>query len=1089
MEGKRMKVFGVVMALLLVFSFAATFSVSNTVSAGTQKWSKISIPGTDDMQLAPMTEVGTIAVSPDGDTLFAAVYDENSGTWNVTKSVDDGYTWRMTGLTAAYLATVGPSPKVADPTRIIAIKVSPAWEDDDIVVVATLRDSYISEDRGKTFKSMGAFAAAVGTISSFDVGLDSDGDATYLLSTNNGGPTSDVWVLSGFSGWTNQFIGSDYVGTGGMLYGVLAAAFSPNYGEDGTVLAVVNGTPSLTYADTFGNPLIGAHLRAESDITVNNWGSYIQDAHFFDEADNTPIQAKSACMAFALDYNSVPAVFVGLNTEATAYALQRGDAFRVDLAKAALTTSSVTDLNIRGSETRTDVFSIAVSGPAQSAFIYVGLQQASFNGQMNSWISPMHYSDNGGEDWMPCLKPASCLTLSVPPTPPFCSATVIMSPDFATTGIAYAGTGFLKSMPGASAFSGFYATTKDLNESVCWNGRGLLDCKIDSISDIVPSPAYDDDSTLFMVTRDNALNMFTGPFGFLWETKDGGLTWELIVGMILAEPLPGLSIDKVEIPALFPDRPNMFVTGPFSALGGPTALISTSSDAGNLWASSLNAPFDSAHNPLPAQTWAVIDGNTLIVSNANKIWKTTDFGGHWYGTDDTEISTTETITDMKLFDDKTVLVGTNQGNVYMCTDWDNDFTFTEVGLTGPAAAGDTVYVAFDSNYAENGFVYAGVNGSFAGNGGIYRIDATSGDTWDQIYQTYNSTTATTYITDIKDIDCDGNGIVWAIVGNNSNPFPSNNNPNIVRSVNPSEALADDVVFERVDGNDGLVGSTILTDMETAPTQTYVFAIGRNNLTSAPEIWAYIDTLIKPTLISPADGTTAAGVIIGGQESSNLAHVTLMWEDMPKAQWYDYQVAYDSDFGSLVFPRSVTTTEGTQASVELFLGEKYYWHVRVNGSPVFSQWSETWSFTTPLGPASAKPICMSPTDGEQDVSLQPTLQWTSAVQASGFELVVAKNCDWASPVINLTGSSALGEVTAYQITQSLQQSTNYCWKVRATNSDTATNSPWSDFGTFTTLTIPPVVSEGTPTWVWVVIALSAVLLVGVVVLIIRTRRPV
>jgi deoxyribose-phosphate aldolase len=32
-------------------------------------------------------------------------------------------------------------------------------------------------------------------------------------------------------------------------------------------------------------------------------------------------------------------------------------------------------------------------------------------------------------------------------------------------------------------------------------------------------------------------------------------------------------------------------------------------------------------------------------------------------------------------------------------------------------------------------------------------------------------------------------------------------------------------------------------------------------------------------------------------------------------------------------------------------------------------------------------------------------------------------------------------------------------------------------------------EGTPMWVWVVIALSAVLLVGVVVLIIRTRRPV
>jgi hypothetical protein len=240
------------------------------------------------------------------------------------------------------------------------------------------------------------------------------------------------------------------------------------------------------------------------------------------------------------------------------------------------------------------------------------------------------------------------------------------------------------------------------------------------------------------------------------------------------------------------------------------------------------------------------------------------------------------------------------------------------------------------------------------------------------------------------------------------------------------------------------------------------------------------------LISPADGTTAAGTIIQG---NSLAHVSLMWNDLAKAKAYDYQVAYDTSFGSIA---DEGTINGSQTAVSLFLGEKFYWRVRVNGS-VWSQWSDTWTFTTPLGPASSKPIVTYPggigDETRLDTSLTPTLTWTSAVEATGFELVLAKNCDWANPIVNLTGSSALGDVTAYKLPQTLEQGTSYCWKVRAINGNTATMSPWSDVGTFTTLVTPKAENTSTPVWVWVVIALSAVLLVGVVVLIVRTRRPV
>jgi hypothetical protein len=423
---------------------------------------------------------------------------------------------------------------------------------------------------------------------------------------------------------------------------------------------------------------------------------------------------------------------------------------------------------------------------------------------------------------------------------------------------------------------------------------------------------------------------------------------------------------------------------------------------------------------------------------------------------------------MQIFNDTTVIVGTDDGNVYICQNWETDFSFTQVD-EGPGVALDRVNVAFDTNYDDTGIIYAGIDGTEQG---IWRIDANGGDAWEQIDDGLD---------DILAIACDGNGILWAIADRGVATWPITGplySSTSLREVNPTAPI-DDIDFEYV--TTGLTAD-LWTDLETAPTETYVFAIGG---VSNTELWAYIDTLIKPTLISPANGATAAGTILQGNA---MALVNLRWEEMPKATKYEYQIAYDTDFGSIA--DSDATVTGTQDSTSLYLGEKYYWRVRAI-EPILSQWSDVWTFTTPLGPASSKPVVTYPgaQDSHYDIPLTPTLTWTSAVECTGYELIVAKQCDWANPLINLTGSSALGTDTCYTITQSLQEGTNYCWKVRAVNEDTGTASPWSDTGTFTTIVVEVEEEEGTPIWVWVVIALSAVLLVGVVVLIIRTRRPV
>jgi len=155
-----------------------------------------------------------------------------------------------------------------------------------------------------------------------------------------------------------------------------------------------------------------------------------------------------------------------------------------------------------------------------------------------------------------------------------------------------------------------------------------------------------------------------------------------------------------------------------------------------------------------------------------------------------------------------------------------------------------------------------------------------------------------------------------------------------------------------------------------------------------------------------------------------------------------------------------------------------------GAPYSSQWSETWSFITPLGPALAMPELLGPKAGQGNVMLNPALQWNSSVAATGYELILAANCDWSNPVLNLSGDSVIGE-TAYQLTFNLAKNTSYCWQVRGVND--ITHSPWSDTGTFTTGFTAGPENGVLPVWVWVIIVLGTILILSILVLIIQSRR--
>jgi len=91
MKGKKAKIFGVMMALVLAVSLASVGIAA--ADPGVLKWTEIDIPeeGADgDYALWLDSDVGPMAVTPGG-TIFAASGADVS---QLMRSADGGYTWK-----------------------------------------------------------------------------------------------------------------------------------------------------------------------------------------------------------------------------------------------------------------------------------------------------------------------------------------------------------------------------------------------------------------------------------------------------------------------------------------------------------------------------------------------------------------------------------------------------------------------------------------------------------------------------------------------------------------------------------------------------------------------------------------------------------------------------------------------------------------------------------------------------------------------------------------------------------------------------------------------------------------------------------
>jgi hypothetical protein len=205
------------------------------------------------------------------------------------------------------------------------------------------------------------------------------------------------------------------------------------------------------------------------------------------------------------------------------------------------------------------------------------------------------------------------------------------------------------------------------------------------------------------------------------------------------------------------------------------------------------------------------------------------------------------------------------------------------------------------------------------------------------------------------------------------------------------------------------------------------------------LFTFTDELatLGPTITSPADGA----VVQVNPVSGGTFTVALSWSRLSKSTIYDYQVSLDSGFVEKVIDTSTSsTTSSTPAAVinvgggTLMPGTTYFWRIRTNQSgPIRSPWSETRSFTVGELPEVGPPVVIE----------QPP--------APIIEVPPAPEITLQPPEIVLPAPTPAPEIV---------------------------------------LPAPVEAAPAIPSWaIYAIIIIGAVLVIALIVLIMRTRRPV
>jgi len=631
-----------------------------------------------------------------------------------------------------------------------------------------------------------------------------------------------------------------------------------------------------------------------------------------------------------------------------------GDVYKIK-AKSVPDSSNATDLNIGATDnlSNVDVTGLAVSGNTAAVRLLAGAAGS----------TRVYISTNGGINWTRSTKEPTGQSKTC----------LLMAPDFASSGIAYAAT--------TGTESAFSRTT---DGGVTWNQVGLIDAKVgaNGIIDLAVSPTYSQDNTLFMLTFDD-----THIEHSLWRSLNGGTKWERVFSSTLAD------VDSLKLVQLSPRYGSgswvVFLTGVSN--GNPAIWKST--DKGQT--------FVCRSVPFSIDIWAVVNDSSLFLGSYNGT------SGLMYGTTDSGLSYSAGVAvgsqplqsialSPNYAQDRTILIGNTQGWVYRSSDSGASFKPLPMDATSPPLTG-SVTVALDPEFISNNTTYAASNSI---DKGIYRFIINKSTRWESIDSTLPVGGK------LSQLAVSADGTLYA--ANLQSANITSKKGGMERSLNPAFPL--NPTFETV--TRGLDDGVTLNGLWLQGNQLWSID------TKYTRLMTYTDTLALPvTLISPSDNSPGIGT----------RNVTLEWEILKGATEYTWQLDYDTDFSTIPAGFEENTGASSARLPTLDTDTTYYWRVRAT-QPVLSRWSAKWSFTTTLGHTVVAPELLNPKAGVNEVPVKPLFQWSAMAGADSYELMVSTSYSFTNPAIAKTGRYAL-PATAWQSNVDLNYNTTYYWYFR------------------------------------------------------------
>ena len=246
-------------------------------------------------------------------------------------------------------------------------------------------------------------------------------------------------------------------------------------------------------------------------------------------------------------------------------------------------------------------------------------------------------------------------------------------------------------------------------------------------------------------------------------------------------------------------------------------------------------------------------------------------------------------------------------------------------------------------------------------------------------------------------------------------------------------------------NDSNISGTVYFFTSFEVNKTYYWKVrGRkdNNPGNWSERWSFTTNVGVLSLQFPSNLST--DIPVNGE---------FRWAEFDGAESYKLIVDDNSNFSSPIINDSSLTNNVFQYN-NLQKNKIYYWKVCAKVNSNYSDWSETWSFTT----TGDLPILRFPLDNAQNISVDFTFLWEPYNGATGYNFQLSYFNDFSTIFVN---DSAIN-INTFTV-NNLTNNSLFFWRVRAKLGTVW--SGWSDVWEFSTTLATPLLISPSNQAVW------------------------